>query len=55
LPARATPSMMKVLAAKDHLGRYARWIGLAGTSNGRLTWALVQQSQAADEGGMVIN
>jgi len=49
------PSVMKVLAQKDHLGRYAGWIGLAGTLNGQLTWALVQQSQAADEGGMVVN
>jgi len=49
------PSVTKVLAPKDHLGRYARWIGLTGTLNRRLTWVLVKQSQAADEGGMVIN
>jgi len=49
------PSVMKVLAPIDHLGHYARWIGLAGTLNGWLTWALEKQSQAADEGGMVTN
>lgn len=45
LPARAIPSVMKVLVSKYHQGYYMRWAGLAGTSNGQLTWALAKTAE----------